>query len=241
MKEAPTRIERFFRRLQDHPFVSVVLIVCLIIIGVAKFTDAIEKLVKLGQKYVFTFSPQMNRAASDALGPKPAVPIASEIRPVDSKQLLPKEQPNRGPKSSKEVPREVDGKLAATLKTVPPAHEIREVVSVAASALRGETTSDRVRSVAALLSNLPDDLNAREIALLVGNETTGHREQILKLLVKRTRPRSLDPEDIPSVLGMETTSNRVNCIRIIAQCIRPPITGNLRLLPSLVQKRTQTV
>lgn len=225
MVETPTRVQRFFRRLQDQPFVAVVLIVSLIVIGVGTFTDAIDKLVQFSKKYVYTSSPQSKRATSDAPIPKPTVPIASETRPVDSKQLLPKEQPKRESELSKEVPPDVDGKLAATLKTVPSAREIREVVSAAASALRGETTSDRVRSVAALMSNLPEDLNAREIALLAGNETTSHREQILELLVKRTRPRSLDPEDIPAVLGTETTANRVECILIIAQYIRPPITG----------------
>ena len=225
MVEAPTRVQRFFRRLHDQPFVAVVLIVCLIVIGVATLTDAVDKLVQFSRKYVYTSSTQSKRATSDAPRPKPTLPIAFETRPVDSKQLLPKEQPKKEPELSKDMPPEVDGKPDPNLKTVPSAREIREVVGAAASALRGETTSDRVRSVETLLSNLPEDLNAREIALLAGNETTSHREQILELLVKRTRPRSLDPEDVPAVLGTETTSNRVKCIRIIAQYIRPPITG----------------
>ncbi len=204
MKESPTRVQRFFRQWQEHHIVSIVLIVCISIIGVATFTDSIDKLLQFSKKYIFTSTPQSKRVKFDAPGSKPAEPIASESRPVDSKQpfqktkpkrkpelskevstkvegkltttlktepippetrpfdskhLLPKVQPAKGdPQPSKEVPPEVNGKLAATLKTVTSASDIREVVSTAASALLGETTNDRVRSVAALLSNLPRTL-----------------------------------------------------------------------------------
>lgn len=160
--------------------------------------------------------------------PTAALKIAhstSENKLGDSTTHPPTEQPQKEPKPSKEVPSEVDDKPVVTLKAVVSDRNIREAVSAAASALRHETTSDRVRSVAALLNELPENLNAKEIVLLAGNETTSHRENILELLVKRTRPLSLDPEDIPSVLGHETTSNRVNCIHYLAQFIKPPITG----------------
>jgi len=103
--------------------------------------------------------------------------------------------------------------------------DIRQSVSFSVTALKGETTSDRVRSVRALLISLPDDLNGKEIARLLDRETTTHREQILKLLVTKIRPRSLRAADIPEILGGETTSNRINCIEILAPYIEEPISG----------------
>jgi hypothetical protein len=153
------------------------------------------------------------------------VPIASETRNADSKPLPQNQESKRDTELSKEAPPKVDGKLAAFM-TAPSSLNIREAVSAAASALEGETFSNRSNSLTALLINLPEDLNAREIALLAGNETNSYREKILEILVKRSRLRSLDPEHIPSVLGTETYSFRVNCIRIIAGYIRPPITVN---------------
>jgi hypothetical protein len=181
-----------------------------------------ENLSEFAQKFAST-----KHETSEAAGPKPVGPTFSdsEKSPTIPKLPLPKEQPARGSDLSKETPSKVEDKLNTTTKAEQPASDIRKAVIVAVSALRGETTNDRVRSVGALLNNLPMDLNAREIALIAGYETTSHREQILVLLVNRTKPRSLDPKDIPAILGTETTSNRVNCIRIIANYIKPPITG----------------
>lgn len=99
------------------------------------------------------------------------------------------------------------------------------IVDTCVSALLGETTSDRVDSVEALLPTLPNDLTAKEITKLLAYETTSHREQILELLVTKAKPRSLNPAEIPAVLGSETTSNRIRCIEIVAPYIKTPIPG----------------
>ncbi len=216
---------RFIKWCKNNRLICAILICFLIVVGVATFTDAIDKLVQFSHKYLYTPSPQSKPTTSYAPRPKPNVPIAPEIPLVDSKQHLPKEELRKDPEPLKTATATVDDKPVTVPKAARSASEIRQAVSAFGAALRGETTRNRVRSVAALLKSLPEDLNAREIALLAGSETTSHREQILELLVKRTKSRSLDPEDIPLVLGSETTSNRVKCIRIIAPYIRPPITG----------------
>jgi hypothetical protein len=308
----PTRVERFFRRLQNHPLVGGVLIFCAIIIGVATFTDAIEKLLEFGKKHVLVSSPQSNHerpsnhelqsvtrgVASEsnlansnpgktrtehglpykAQSESSAKPTASQnvlpsipgVDVNDSKGVTHGETANNGSDLPKELPSAAGGMLASIPKIVPiPAEttpivsrkvvseeelkketslsaesseqktkpvpalsslssqrEIREVVRIAESALRGQTMSSRVGSVDALLPSLPDDLNAKEVAVLTGGETMSTRKKIVELLVKRTRLRSLDAEDIPAILGTETMSSRVNQIRIIAPYIKPPITGS---------------
>lgn len=103
--------------------------------------------------------------------------------------------------------------------------EIRPSVKVAMVSLQDETLSSRVRSIGVLLPSLPDDLNAREMALLAGSETLSYRQNILELLVKRAKLRSLRPADVPLLIGSETLSRRVNCINIIVPFIKGPITG----------------
>jgi len=225
MAEKPTRVQLFFRRLQNHPIIAVLFIVCLIVITAASFTDAIDKLMYFSHKYIYVppvqeqlHSPVPPQAVVSKVVKKSAVPPASFETDVH------KEEPLTGSVSSAATPVSTYDKPVSVPDTKPP-RKVRQSVSIATSALRSETTSDRVRSVRALLMSLPKYLNAKEIALLAGSETTRHREQILELLVKRTKLGSLEPEDIPLVLGTETTNNRVDCIGIIAPFIRPPITG----------------
>ena len=103
--------------------------------------------------------------------------------------------------------------------------EVRPSVKVALASLQGETLSSRVQSLGALMPSLPNDLNAREIASLAGSETLITRQNILKLLVKRAKPRSLNPDDVPLIIGSEILLSRINCINIIAPFIKGPING----------------
>lgn len=269
MTESYTRVQLFFRRLQEHRILSILLIFCLCIIGLASFTDSIDKLLQFGKKYIFTSTQQPKQAPSNDIKSISASPINIDTRSVQSKQASSKEII----KSSKEESKKISISPASSLnenlrakpissekgsvdsgqvlgksklaqkimtesKVIPPlavkisteknvasGNNVRASVGVAVAAMRNETTNDRVRSVSALLGSLPEDLNAKEIVLLTGYETTSHREQILQLLVKRTKKRSLDPQELPAILHAETTSNRINCISIIADYIRPPITG----------------
>jgi len=226
VKEDTTRVQRFFNRLQNHPILAFILIICIVIISLGTFTDSVDKLVSFAKKHL----PEKPPKQQELLETRVSKPVKEEQKesPVAIDNAAVK-VPQHEREKDEELPKEK--LLPATDKSlVPPTAavfltEIRSSVKAAATALRGETTSDRVRSVGTLLPNLPDDLNAKEIALLAGSETTIHREQILYLLVKRTKPNSLNPADIPKVLGTETTSNRVMCIRIVSPYIKGPISG----------------
>jgi len=226
MREDNTRVQRFFNQLQNHPVMAVVIIVGIVIIGLATFTDSLDKLVNLAKKHLYDQPAtqeqlQVRESQStreDSTGRASDIDSATESAqqsgPIKKEKSLKKKQPKTSKTSS----------VSPTASFVEPS-KIRTSVKAAVAALYGETTSDRVRSVKTLLPSLPDDLNAKEMALLAGSETTRHREQILQLLIKRTKPYSLQPSDIVQVLGNETTSNRVECIRIIVPYIKGPITG----------------
>ncbi|MBN1553834.1 MAG: hypothetical protein JXA11_03760 [Phycisphaerae bacterium] len=221
------KVQQVYKKIKNHPIVSILLIIVTFIIGLAAFLESIGKLRQFGSKFFGIPSQPQSQVASDAHKPKPSMIASPDASPVDPKHPLPKKEPKENTNPSEKKSQGFDN--IDSTPTLPPIRQsnsdIRKTVNVAATALQGETTSNRVRSVEALLSNLPENLNAREIALLAGSETTSHREQILELLVKRTKLSSLAPEDIPLILGTETTSNRERCIRIIAPYIRPPITG----------------
>ena len=118
------------------------------------------------------------------------------------------------------------GKGADSSQVAPPAQEIRAVVKTAEAALRGLDSRYREDGVKSLLDGLPEDLDAKDIALLAGDTTDiSYRPGILELLVKRAKLRSLDPQDVPLVLDHATGSYREDCIFFIAPNIRPPITG----------------
>lgn len=114
-------------------------------------------------------------------------------------------------------------KIIGNNRTFP--DEIRSSVSSAEAALHGQTLSYRLRSLDALLKSIPDDLNAEEVASLLGEETLSSRQDCLRLIVNRMKKRSLNPDKIPKILGKETLSGRVNCLEIISPYIKNPITG----------------
>lgn len=102
----------------------------------------------------------------------------------------------------------------------------KEAVTLALSALKGEVGSYRLQSIAALLSTLPNNLNTKEIALLLENSVGSTRNEILKLLVTKIKTNSLSAENMSDILDQEVGSNRFNCVKTIAPYIRLPITGS---------------
>ena len=278
--EETTIVKKFINWLQNQRILAILVIVCLVIISVASFTDSIDKLVTFTKKNFYV--PSTSKVIPDVSGSQNSNSPASsdksikrEVHPKLEKEatLTRKESQhtvsNGKPSDQKPVAietntqvaedkdspclfnigssteKEVQTSLANEKKTTsqnkgssPVIDKSRPVsksdkddienrtsVNVASVTLRGETLSSRVQNIGALLPSLPDDLSAREIALLVGRETMSTRQDILELLVKRAKPRSLSPADIHLIIGSETLSSRVNCINIIAPYIKSPITG----------------
>src|SRR3972149_4198144 len=280
MSEETTIVKKFINWLQNQRILAILVIVCLVIISVASFTDSIDKLVTFTKKYFYV--PSTSKVTLDVSGSQnPNSPASSsksikrEVQPkLDKEATLTskksqhtisngkpsdpkpvaierntqvaedKQSPrlfNSGSSTEKEMQTYLakEGKTTSQNKGSSPvidksipvsksdkdALEIRASVKVASVSLRGETLSSRVLSIGALLPSLPDDLSAREIALLAESESLRTRQNILELLVKSAKPRSLSPADVPLVIGSETLSSRVNCINIIAPYIKSPITG----------------
>ena len=177
--------------------------------------------------------PDLVYFSTSHLSPPPPAGVPSPHRNVAApppQEVATKEKPVAEAKPASTFDwrnfREGVGKAASGSQVAPPDREIREAVKDAEAALRGLTSEYRGGGVKGLLDNLPEDLNAKEIALLAGNTTTSiYRQEILELLVKRAKPGSLDPEDVFLVLGDATGSYRGGCIGVIGPYIRPPITG----------------
>lgn len=47
-----TRVDQLTDRAKDHPVVSVLIVFCLIIVGLGAFTDAVDRVISFGAKYL---------------------------------------------------------------------------------------------------------------------------------------------------------------------------------------------
>lgn len=101
--------------------------------------------------------------------------------------------------------------------------QIRDEVKNAISALNGTSIGYRTDAILALLSSLPDNLNANEITLILGDETIGYRTDNLRLLLRKTKANSLESNKINLILKNEMISYRVDMIKLIYPYIKSPI------------------
>jgi hypothetical protein len=107
----------------------------------------------------------------------------------------------------------------------PAAEDIREPVRRAQRLLEGLTSYHRRDGIRALLESLPTDLNASEIALLAGTETT-FRPDILEMLVKRTRPGwlgAITPTQAAAMLGPASDYYRAKCLECLGPLLPKPL------------------
>jgi pimeloyl-ACP methyl ester carboxylesterase len=153
-------------------------------------------------------------------------PIAASPGPTDIP--LPRER-----ESSNAPPRDFVGEQQSppTSKTtkekrdvVPTRRYLRPEVQAVVAALKGQTSGWRTDALSAARASLPNDLSANEIALLLGSERLGWRVDLLRILVKHAKPRSLESHDIPAILAQETTF-REDMIKAVAPYIETPIPG----------------
>jgi hypothetical protein len=99
--ETTTRVEAFLNKCKNHPYLWIPLIIGIVVIALASFTDSIDKLIQFSSKYIFTkqtasntkpkADPIISATRGGSRNPNPS--SASSDAATESNKLPGKEKP----------------------------------------------------------------------------------------------------------------------------------------------------
>jgi len=85
-------------------------------------------------------------------------------------------------------------------------------------------TQSRLEAMRMALEALPDDLNANEVAALLGDATGNERGELLDLIAANVQPDSLHTQTAPDILGDAQDHARRRAIKTLAPLLQPRVT-----------------
>lgn len=165
-----------------------------------------------------TLPSEPKRANSKSSPPKD-ITRAVDVKQADlNKQSSAAMESNFGIASNRNLPKETPlpkEEIAKSSISSSIATDNKEAVALAISTLSGQVGSNRLQSTAALLGALPNNLTAKEIALLLENSIGSTRNEILKLLITKIKTKSLNPENISDILGQEVGQIGLTALKLL--------------------------